>query len=111
MHSHHKHGQSAEATGDLTQQYHKHNHNEHKEHDKHAGHSVAMFKGKFWLSLILTIPVLAYSEMIQHWFGFSPPTFPGSQYVPFVLSTVIFFMAVWCLLKVRGVSLGLNLRA
>ncbi|MDQ5885658.1 MAG: P-type Cu2+ transporter [Patescibacteria group bacterium] len=50
-----------------------------------------MFRDKFWLSLILTIPVLAYSEMIQHWLGFSPPSFPGSQYVPFVLSTVIFF--------------------
>lgn len=71
--------------------HHAHNHNEHQEHDKHAGHSVAMFKDKFWLSLLLTMPVLAYSEMIQHWFGFTPPAFPGSQYVPFVLSTIIFF--------------------
>lgn len=70
---------------------HQHNHSEHQEHDKHAGHSVAMFKDKFWLSLILTIPVLAYSEMIQHWLNFTPPSFPGSQYVPFVLSTIIFF--------------------
>ena len=73
-HSHHTPGQS-----------------EHKDHDKHAGHSVAMFRDKFWLSLLLTIPVLAYSEMIQHWLNFTPPSFPGSQYVPFVLSTVIFF--------------------
>jgi len=72
-------------------QEHHHEHSEHQEHDKHAGHSVAMFRDKFWLSLILTIPVLLYSEMIQHWFGFTPPSFPGSQYVPFVLSTVIFF--------------------
>lgn len=64
---------------------------DHKEHDKHAGHSVAMFKDKFWISLLLTIPVLAYSEMIQHWLKFTPPAFPGSQYVPFVLSTIIFF--------------------
>ena len=71
--------------------HHEHQHMEHQEHDKHAGHSVAMFKDKFWLSLILTIPVLAYSEMIQQWLGFTPPAFPGSQYVPFVLSTVIFF--------------------
>jgi len=61
------------------------------QHDKHAGHSVNMFRDKFWLSLLLTIPVLAYSEMIQHWLNFTPPTFPGSEYVPFVLSTVIFF--------------------
>lgn len=66
-------------------------HKEHDTHDKHAGHSVAMFRDKFWFSLILTVPVLLYSEMIQHWLGFTPPSFPGSQYVPFVLSTVIFF--------------------
>lgn len=71
--------------------HHKHQHSEHQEHDKHAGHSVAMFKDRFWLSLILTLPVLAYSEMIQHWLNFTPPSFPGSQYVPFVLSTIIFF--------------------
>jgi Cu2+-exporting ATPase len=61
------------------------------EHDKHAGHSVKMFKDKFWLSFVLTIPVLVYSEMISSWLDFTPPAFLGSQYVPFVLSTVIFF--------------------
>lgn len=71
--------------------HHTPDQSEHKDHDKHAGHSVAMFRDKFWLSLLLTIPVLAYSEMIQHWLNFTPPSFPGSQYVPFVLSTVIFF--------------------
>lgn len=71
--------------------HHEYNHSEHKEHDKHAGHSVAMFKDKFWLSLLLTIPVLVYSEMIQHWLNFTPPSFAGSQYVPFVFSSIIFF--------------------
>ena len=70
---------------------HTHDHSQHQDHDKHAGHSIAMFKDKFWLSLLLTIPVLMYSEMIQHWLNFTPPAFPGSQYVPLVLSTVIFF--------------------
>jgi Cu2+-exporting ATPase len=73
----------------------EHSHHEHhpeqKDHDKHAGHSVAMFKDKFWLSLLLTLPVLVYSEMIQHWFNFTPPSFVGSEYVPFVFSTIIFF--------------------
>jgi len=69
-----------------------HSHHEHhQDHDKHAGHSVAMFKDKFWLSLLLTLPVLVYSEMIQHWLNFTPPAFPGSQYVPLVFSTIIFF--------------------
>lgn len=70
--------------------HHNHEH-VHDGHDKHAGHSVGMFKDKFWLSLILTILVLIYSEMIQHWLRFTPPVFPGSELVPFVLSTVIFF--------------------
>lgn len=66
-------------------------HNQHKEHDKHAGHSVAMFRDKFWLSLALTIPVLAYSPLIQQWLHFTAPEFPGSQYIPFILGTFIFF--------------------
>lgn len=69
-----------------------HSHHEHhQEHDKHEGHSVSMFRDKFWLSLLLTVPVIFYSPTIQDWFGFTAPTFPGSQYVPFVLSTIIFF--------------------
>lgn len=50
-----------------------------------------MFRDKFWLSLLLTVPVIFYSPTIQDWFGFTAPSFPGSQYVPFVLSTIIFF--------------------
>lgn len=65
-------------------------HTDHNEHDKHAGHSVAMFKDKFWITLLLTIPVVVYSEMIQHWFNFTPPSFIGSEYIPFVFSTAIF---------------------
>lgn len=68
-----------------------HEHPDHQEHDKHAGHSTTMFKDRFWLSLLLTIPVLMYSEMIQQWMSFVPPQLPGSQYVPLILSTVIFF--------------------
>lgn len=60
-------------------------------HDKHAGHSVSMFRDKFWLNFLLTIPVLIYSETIQAWLQFTPPSFPGSALVPFAFSTVIFF--------------------
>lgn len=75
----------------MNNSHHKHSHHEHQDHDKHAGHSVAMFKDKFWLSLLLTLPVLVYSEMIQHWLNFTPPSLPTSQYVPFMFSTIIFF--------------------
>lgn len=72
---------------------------EHAQHDKHAGHSVAMFRDKFWVSLLLTIPVLAYSMHIQEWLRFTPPSFPGADLVPFVLSTVIFFYGGLVFLK------------
>ncbi|MDQ3159148.1 MAG: copper-translocating P-type ATPase [bacterium] len=65
--------------------------NEHQDHDMHEGHSASMFKDKFWLSLILSVPVIVYSETVQHWLSFTPPSFPGSQYIPFILSTFIFF--------------------
>jgi Cu2+-exporting ATPase len=59
-------------------------------HDRHEGHSVAMFRDKFWLSLVLTIPVVLLSHDIQEWFGYSIPTFPGLEYAPAVLGTIIF---------------------
>jgi len=59
-------------------------------HDKHAGHSVAMFRDKFWLSLLLTFPVLAWSRDPQMWLGYTAPVFPGSDWIPPVLGTVVF---------------------
>ena len=48
------------------------NHDEHA-HDAHAGHSVAMFRDRFWLSLLLSVPVLIWSEMLQDLLGYSAP--------------------------------------
>jgi Cu2+-exporting ATPase len=59
-------------------------------HDQHAGHSVAMFRDKFWLTLLLTLPVVAWSGEVQHWLGYTAPTFPGSQYIPAFLGTIVF---------------------
>ena len=59
-------------------------------HDRHEGHSVAMFRDKFWLSLALTIPVVILSPDIQDWFGYTLPTFPGEQYAAAVLGTIVF---------------------
>src|SRR3954452_12782482 len=60
-------------------------------HDRHAGHSVAMFRDKFWLSFALTIPVVFWSGDVQHWLGYTAPSFPGSNSVPAILGTPIFF--------------------
>jgi P-type Cu2+ transporter len=62
----------------------------HGSHDRHAGHSVAMFRDKFWLSLALTIPVVFWSTDVQHWLGYSAPSFPGSGFIPAILGTVVF---------------------
>jgi Cu2+-exporting ATPase len=59
-------------------------------HDRHAGHSVAMFRDKFWLSFALTIPVVFWSTDVQHWLGYTAPTFPGSTFIPPILGTVVF---------------------
>lgn len=69
---------------------------QHHGHDAHAGHGVmheghaTLMRNRFWVVLVLTIPVLLYSEMIQMWFGFTPPQFPGSEWILPVLGTVIF---------------------
>jgi Cu2+-exporting ATPase len=62
----------------------------HGNHDRHAGHSVAMFRDKFWLSFALTIPVVAWSKDVQHWLGFTAPSFSGSSLIAPVLGTVVF---------------------
>ena len=68
----------------------------HMDHSTHAGHGTdhtgheQMFRVRFWWSLLLSIPVLLYSEMIQMWLGFTPPSFPFSEWIPFVFSVVIF---------------------
>lgn len=67
-------------------------------HDKHAGHSVSVFWTRFIICTIVSIPVLALSEMIQQWLGFEFP-FPGSNYVLAVLSTFIFIYGGYPFLK------------
>src|SRR4029453_5588436 len=51
-------------------------------HDRDEGHRVAMFRDRFWITLLLSIPTLVWSGMVQHMVGFIAPVFPGSAYVP-----------------------------
>ena len=60
-------------------------------HDEHAGHSVEMFRRRFWWSLLLTIPVVVTTEMVMDWFGYDLD-FPGVGLIGPVLGTVLF---VW----------------
>ena len=70
----------------------------HKEHDKHAGHSTEMFLKKFWVSLILTVPVVLYADIVQKVLGWSSPDFPGSAYLSLVLGSIVFFYGGWIFL-------------
>src|SRR5258708_2533037 len=65
----------------------------HRGHGRHAGHSVAMFRDKFWWSLALTIPVIVWSADVQHWLGYTAPLFPGSKWIPAVFGTTVFLYA------------------
>jgi len=76
---HNEHGMTGRAS-----------HGESGAHDRHEGHSVAMFRDKFWITLLLSIPTLLWSGMVQHMFRFSAPTFPGSQYVPALFGTAVY---------------------
>jgi P-type Cu2+ transporter len=86
---------------------HQHHHHAHgtaeakvaSGHDKHAGHSVAMFRDKFWLSLVLTVPTVFWEPMIQDWFGYTAPQYPGSAFIPAFFGTIVFIYGGWVFLN------------
>jgi Cu2+-exporting ATPase len=82
-----------------TQTHNHAEHGSHKNHDEHEGHSPDMFRRKFWLSLALTVPVVLYSTLIQDLLGFQMPTFTGSNWLPAILGTIIFFYGGWVFVK------------
>src|SRR5690606_39945299 len=65
-------------------------HAEPGERGRHAGHSVEMFRDRFWISLALTVPTLIWSEPVQSWLGYRAPAIPGSAYLPAVFGTAVF---------------------
>lgn len=71
----------------------------HADHDSHAGHDPEMFKRKFWLSLLLTVPTLYFSGTIQGLLGYSVPAFFGSEYIPAFFGIIIFFYGGLVFLK------------
>src|SRR5262245_2350912 len=70
---------------------HEHGHREHRGPDRHAGHSVAMFRSRFWWSLLLTIPTLVWSAPLQRWLHYRAPDVPGASYIPALFGTAVFF--------------------
>ena len=78
----------------------------HESAGKHAGHSTKMFLRKFWISLILTIPILAYSQLPELLLGVRAPQFPGSGYLALILGSVIFLYGGWVFLAGAAKELG-----
>ena len=71
----------------------------HDDHDKHAGHSVAMFRDKFWVSLLLTLPTLVWGHMLQRAFDYTPPQFPGARWIPPLFGTAVFVYGGWVFIQ------------
>jgi len=67
-------------------------HQPHTEHSHHGHHSmmIADFKKRFYVVLVLTVPIMLLSQMIQHWLNIHI-SFSGSQYVLLLLSSIVFF--------------------
>ncbi|GAA0219141.1 copper-translocating P-type ATPase [Halobaculum roseum] len=71
-----------------------HGHGSHEGHGEghggmHEGHE-RMFRRRFFVSTLLSIPVLLYSDMLQEWLGFSVPAFPGSEWINPVFAVIVF---------------------
>ncbi len=73
---------------------HGHEGHGHEGHDKHAGHDPEMFRRRFWLSLVLTIPLVVTSEMVMDWFGYSLD-FYGMKTLGPVLGSIVFWWGGW----------------
>jgi Cu2+-exporting ATPase len=90
-HAHH-HPQTAHAQA----QSERAEHEAHAAHDKHAGHSVEMFRQKFWGTLLLTIPTIIWAPMIQKWFGYEAPGGPEvSRWISAIFGTLVFAYGGW----------------
>lgn len=82
----HVHHEGADASSQKTEHD---DHSQHGGHGSHAGHE-KMFRDRFWVSLVLSIPVLIFSPALQEWLGYTAPTFPGSTWITPLLAVVIF---------------------
>src|SRR5438874_4375027 len=74
-----------------------HAHHDHHMQDQSAhAHMADDFRRRFWVSLALTVPVLATSEMIQHFLGLRGTfAFPGDRYVEFGFASAVYFYGGW----------------
>jgi Cu2+-exporting ATPase len=95
-----------EAKGDMScehcapkeMKHEHHEHHAHHDHTEHHKHMVEDFKKRFFISIIITIPILFLSPLIQNFLNYSL-TFSGDKYLMFVLSSFVFFYGGWPFLR------------
>ncbi|PSO81037.1 MAG: copper-translocating P-type ATPase [Cyanobacteria bacterium QS_5_48_63] len=68
-------------------------------HDDHSGHDPAIFQRRFFICLVLTLPILYFSVQLQQWFGYKAIQFPGSSWINPILGIFIYFYGGWVFLK------------
>ena len=96
---HSSHGYERTHSAGTPNEAHMHPVDAHDDHMSHAVHGGRVdhtgheqtFRKRFWVSSILSIPVLLFTEMIQDWVGFAMPTIAGSQWIAPLFGTIIFF--------------------
>ena len=70
------------------------------DHQSHHARMVADFRRRFWVSMVLSVPIVALAPLIQGLLGLKEAlAFPGDSYLQFALSTVVFFYGGWPFLK------------
>ncbi|MER0102253.1 copper-translocating P-type ATPase [Corynebacterium sp. KPL2734] len=79
-------GHEEHSHGDHHGHGHEHGHGHGHGHGEHA----AMFRSRFWWSLLLSVPVVIFSPMVAELLGYGVPEFTGSSWIPPVLGTIIF---------------------
>ncbi|KRG13954.1 ATPase [Virgibacillus soli] len=93
-HDHSMHHETSIHDDEAAHHDHHHSHGGHSGHHDHHAHMVEDFKKRFYISLIITIPILILSPMIQMFLGVNW-RFTGDMYILFALSTIVFFYGGW----------------
>ncbi|HKK60901.1 MAG TPA: copper-translocating P-type ATPase [Salinivirga sp.] len=95
-HHHHKHKKETKH-GNHEHESHNHHH-EHHDHTEHHKMMIKDFQKRFWISLLLTLPILVLSPLVQSILNYTLEV-PGHKWILFALSTVVFFYGGWPFLK------------
>ena len=58
-----------------------------------------MFRQKFWGTLALSIPTLVWAPMLQRWFHYTAPAFPGARLISALFGTAVYFYGGWVFIR------------